>query len=409
LSASVPPTIGLVVSARVFEEVFARLGISRDAYVETYDNDWIAYYSRFLAREGFRLRWYVFARDVTAAESRAHVPTGAEVRFLPAGRLYNWWTARLPWIHHFSLHLATMSWALVQELRHRRPDVLYVQDYESGRFDVVSVLGVALGIPVIGQFHGGHSPARWPLKGLRRWALGRATFLLAPNRTEHGRVRATHRLADRQALHVPNPVEVFEIASGEAAAAAAGIPAGHRYLLFVGRLDANKSADVLVAAFRSLGDDFPDLHLVIVGVGPQLEMVRVAAEGIPRVHLLGWIGSRERVRGLLGGAYAVVCPSREEAFPYVVLEAMAAGRPVVASDVNGTRDQIIDGLTGCLVPPGDIPALRGALAALVKDPERAAAMGRAGRERVEREFSAPVVVPRLVDLLNRAIARGRRR
>jgi type III pantothenate kinase len=88
---------------------------------------------------------------------------------------------------------------------------------------------------------------------------------------------------------------------------------------------------------------------------------------------------------------------------------MTAGRPVVASDVNGTRDQIIDGLTGSLVPPGDIPALRGALAALVKDPERAAAMGRAGRERVEQEFSAPIVVPRLVDLLNRAIARGRRR
>ena len=399
-----PVRIGLVISVPVFEDFYPRHGVSREDYLARYDSDWICYYTRLLVRAGFELTWYLFSRAVARAETHRHAPTGARVRFLPASPLYNWWTVRLPWIHHFSLHLATLSRGFLHELRADPPELLYVQDYESGRFDVVSLLAARLGIPVVGQFHGGHSPARWPLRALRRWALRRAALILSPNTDEHRRVCGTHGLSGARAQLFPNPVPVFAVPDREGAEVKreAGIPRAHRYVLFLGRLDANKGVDLLLAAHRELARRFPDLHLVVAGDGPDLEALRRAAEGLPRVHFLGWVASRPRVHALLGGAEAVACPSGEEAFCYVAAEAMTAARPVVASAVGGLKDLVLDGVTGSLIPPRDPAALGAALARLVDDPAASARMGAAGRARIEREFAEDVLVPRLVALLHRA-------
>jgi glycosyltransferase involved in cell wall biosynthesis len=403
--------IGLLVSTPVFEDFFGSIGISRAEYLRAYDNDWICYYTRVLAGQGFRLRWYLFSRDVRQPESLVHEPTGAEVRFLPAARLYNWWTVRLPWIHHFSAYYATMASSLVHELRRRPPDVLYVQDYESGRFDVASVVAAGLGVPVVGQYQGGHSPARAPLRGLRRWAIRRAGGILSPNREEHRRVRDAYAL-DGRAVYLPSPVPAPPAPSASPGVLKAGLGLGEseRYVLFLGRLDAHhKGVDVLLAAFRHLADRFPDVHLIIVGRGPDGPELERSARDLPRVHFLGWEASRTRVADLVSAADVVACPSRFEAFCYVAAEAMAAGRPVVASAVGGLRDLVADGATGFLVPPGDAVALAKALASVLDDPRAAAALGRAGRERFERELSEAVVAPRLAEIVRAAITRRRAR
>ena len=400
--------IGLIISAPVFEEVFGRIGISREEYLETYDNDWICYYSRFLCQQGFDLTWYIFTRNVARPETRIHRPTGAAVRFLPSPWSYNWWTVRLPSVHHLSLHLATTSLALFHDLRDRTPDLLYVQDYESGRFDVVSLMAARLSVPVVGQFHGGHSPARWPLRGLRRWAVGRATCILSPNSEEHARVRRCYRLPPDRAHLFPNPVPVFPVADRPAGLVreSLGLSATDRYVMFLGRLDANKGVDVLLSAFRRLAGQYPDLHLVVAGTGPSLDALRRLADDLPRVHFLGWVASRQRVQELLGAAEVVACPSHQEAFCYAAAEAMVAMRPVVASAVGGVRDLVAGGTTGYLVPPGDAEALAQALRAVLAEPARAALMGRAGRERIEREFAESVLFPRLAELLRAAARRG---
>jgi glycosyltransferase involved in cell wall biosynthesis len=403
--------IGLLISTPVFEDFFGSIGISRAEYLRAYDNDWICYYTRVLVGQGFRLRWYLFSRAVREPESAVHEPTGAEVRFLPAARLYNWWTVRLPWIHHFSAHYATMASSLVRELRRRPPDVLYVQDYESGRFDVASVVAAALRIPVVGQYQGGHSPARDPLRGLRRWAIRRAGAILAPNREEYRRVHEAYALDDR-AAYLPSPVPPPPSPSVGPAFLKAGLGLGpaERYVLFLGRLDAHhKGVDVLLAAFRLLAERFEDVHLVIVGRGPDGPELERSARDLPRVHFLGWEASRTRVADLVSAADVVACPSRFEAFCYVAAEAMAAGRPVVASAVGGLRDLVADGCTGFLVPPGDAPALARALAKVLDDPRAVAALGRAGRERFERELSEAVVAPRLAEIIRAAVVRGRAR
>jgi glycosyltransferase involved in cell wall biosynthesis len=196
---------------------------------------------------------------------------------------------------------------------------------------------------------------------------------------------------------------------GAAVRESLGIPQAHRYVMFLGRLvNHHKGVDLLVSAFRALAARFPDLHLVIVGSGPDEPALHEQARSIPRVHFLGWVSSRQRVQELLGASEVVACPSHEDAFPYTVAEAMTAGRPLVASAVGGICDLVADGQTGYLIPPGDPGALERALERILRNPGRAEAMGLSGRARIEQEFAEAVLVPRLAGMLRAAVSRSPR-
>jgi glycosyltransferase involved in cell wall biosynthesis len=125
----------------------------------------------------------------------------------------------------------------------------------------------------------------------------------------------------------------------------------------------------------------------------------------PGVELAGVLPYDE-VLDLIGTASVVVVPSIvADCSPTVVLEAMAAGRPVVASATGGIVDQVVDGVTGVLVPPEDPVALRRAIQSVLADPGMAAAMGRAGWERV-REFTSSAILSRIVEVYRQAGAAG---
>lgn len=163
-------------------------------------------------------------------------------------------------------------------------------------------------------------------------------------------------------------------------------------IVFVGRLVEVKGVDDLLAAVDRLGATHAGVRVRIVGDGPRMAELRAAVErtGAP-VELLGRLSSRQVAQEL--GRAAVFCaPSRttaagqEEAFGIVYLEAGLHGLPVVAYRHGGVPEAVADGETGLLAPEGDVDALAANLRALLDDPARAAAMGRAGRERVLREF-----------------------
>lgn len=111
------------------------------------------------------------------------------------------------------------------------------------------------------------------------------------------------------------------------------------------------------------------------------------AEGL--VH---WLGPVSDIAGLLASAHIACQPSSyREGLPKSALEAMAAGKPLVATDMPGCREAVVDGVTGILVPPRDAPALAAALARLIDDPELRARFGAAGRARVEQNFSDAII------------------
>ena len=175
-----------------------------------------------------------------------------------------------------------------------------------------------------------------------------------------------------------------------------GLPEGARVLLCVCRLSRQKGVDVAVRALPAIRAEHPDAALVVLGEGP--ERPKLAAEG---VFLPGRSGD---VAAWYARAELLVHPVRWEGFGLALLEAMLAGKPVVASRVSAAPEIVADGETGLLVPPDDAAGLARAVSSLLADPARAEALGRAGLERARAEFSVARMADATIAVYERALA-----
>lgn len=164
------------------------------------------------------------------------------------------------------------------------------------------------------------------------------------------------------------------------------------YILCVARLAAYKGIDILALAFAALAASDRSLKLIICGpdqTGGRLRgFIKRLGLG-KRIRLLGTV-SPARVKRLLRGSLFFVLPSRQENCPMALLEAMAAGKAVVATMVGGVPELVADNVNGLLVPPGDATALSRAMLKLLKDARLRARLGRAARARARR-FAWPVI------------------
>jgi glycosyltransferase involved in cell wall biosynthesis len=170
--------------------------------------------------------------------------------------------------------------------------------------------------------------------------------------------------------------------------AAFGIDPAAPFLVSVGRLTAQKGYDVLLAAVAEIVRARPDARFLIVGSGPLADVIDTSIETAGLRPHVRRIEEWDDVPALLAAADAVVLPSRFEGLPLVALEAMAVGRPVVASAVSGLEETVDNGVTGRLVASGDARALAEAILALLADPATRARYGQAGRQRYEASFTA---------------------
>lgn len=167
-----------------------------------------------------------------------------------------------------------------------------------------------------------------------------------------------------------------------------------RLLLFVGNDFARKGGPDLLAAFARVRAAVPDAQLVLVGTRPDV----APQDG---VTVLGRVRDRAVVDDLYARARVLVVPSHFDPLPLVLLEAMAYGLPTVSTPSCGIPEVVLDGVTGCLVPIGDVDALSDRLTELLLDPERARELGRAGRARVEEHFGWDAIVERMAPVLER--------
>ncbi len=170
-------------------------------------------------------------------------------------------------------------------------------------------------------------------------------------------------------------------------------------LAVLARVTAEKGHRETLAAFRTLAPRHPLAELWIAGEGDltaELETTARAAGLASRVRFLGF---RSDVPALLSAVDLVVQASHREGLGNSLLEAMAACLPVVASAVGGTPDVVLDGATGLLVPPHDVPALSAALDRVLADASLRTALGQAGRTRVEQEFRLEAEADAWLELL----------
>jgi glycosyltransferase involved in cell wall biosynthesis len=176
------------------------------------------------------------------------------------------------------------------------------------------------------------------------------------------------------------------------------------------RLAPGKGIDEFIRAGRLLADRWPEVRLVVAGDGPlrgeaQALCAQLGMEG--RLYLVGEIASP---RELVGALDMLVVASTSEGSSVAAMEAMASGKPVVATAVGGVPEVVADGETGVLVRPGDPEALAAGIEALLRDPEKARRMGEHGRQRAAAKFDVRQMVARTkqvyADLLRHELEAG---
>ena len=190
-------------------------------------------------------------------------------------------------------------------------------------------------------------------------------------------------------------------AEGLALRQSLGIPDAAQVIGFVGRLTRDKGVAELVAAYAALLHEFEDLHLLLVGgfeEGDPLSLeMRDAIWTHTNIHITGFVNNTAPYYSAID---LLVFPSHREGLPNVPLEAAAAGRPTVGFAATGTVDAVQNGVTGILVPVGDIGGLTEAVRRYLQDAELLALHGLNARQRVETQFRREVIWQQLAELYN---------
>ncbi len=170
-----------------------------------------------------------------------------------------------------------------------------------------------------------------------------------------------------------------------------GLEKGRPLLLQVGRLDPLKDVATSLRVMKRLQGDVQAI-LVLIGEGPDRGRLETMAQSLHLEDSVMFMGARRDVAAWMSAADVLLHTSLSEALPLVLLEAMEAGLPVVAADVGGVRELVMDGRTGLLAGVGDDLQLTNHILRLLRDPRLAESMGRTGRERVRRHFREDTMV-----------------
>jgi len=280
---------------------------------------------------------------------------------------------------------------LARRLRQQRPQLIQTMLFHA---NVVGTLAARLaGVPrIVTGIRVAERGERWHGKWSKR--LGqRVDRHVCVSRDVAAFVEAEMRLPRDVLTVIPNGVDLNRFPAGEPGdLTGLGIPPGRRIVASIGRWEPQKGIDWLIESAGQWLERLPDHDLLLVGRGSLEAHLRglVAKRGVEdRVHFAGW---RPDVPEILAASELLVLPSQWEGMPNVVLEAMAARLPVVASDVEGVRELLGEQAAEQTVPFGDDQALADRLVQILADRDLAEQLGAANRRRVEQQFSLDAMV-----------------
>jgi glycosyltransferase involved in cell wall biosynthesis len=299
---------------------------------------------------------------------------------------------------------------LARLIRRERPDILHTHTAKAGTVGrVAALLAGRRGPPIVVHTFHGHVLRGYfgPLRSLvfrllERWLAAHTTALIAVSPQVRDDLVDLHVAPPERFAVIRLGIELDERVNGAQngrleSRRYLGIPPDRFAVGWIGRMTAVKRTDDVLLAFKRLRDEGIDAVLCLVGDGPdRVQLERRAHElGVMRDTL--FLGYQEDVAQFYAAFDALVLPSSNEGTPVSAIEALAAGRPVVATRVGGVPDVVDEGKDGFLVEPGATDELADRLGQLARDPELRERMGRAGRERVLPRYA----VDRLVDDVDR--------
>lgn len=294
-------------------------------------------------------------------------------------------------------------WRLITLLRREHPAI--VQSHGARTNVYTRLAGRFAGVPIV------LSTVHNSLFDYGIGALRRRIYVLAERITSPLAYRiiavshaVTHDLIHRYGIRadrvvtIQNGIDATAFASQRPHASVLeefGLETEDRLIGIAGRMTSQKGHDLLFHALRRLVPRFPRLRCLIIGDGPLEPWLKWQAQELGLTSHCIFTGARSDVADLLSVLDIAVLPSRSEGLPFVLLEAMALGKPVVATRVGGNAEVIEDGKTGLLTPPEDSDAIADAIAFLLAHPDEAARMGELGRQRVREQFSLKRMVTEL--------------
>lgn len=296
-------------------------------------------------------------------------------------------------LHHNKRQVVRSVWSLARELRRTRPDVVVLRGYSAELVGRVAAL-LARRPPCIVWVHNCENfEPRGRVRRISDRVLERATaayFGVADQQVDYLTQTLGHASDKVHVIH--NGVEIDNFAAPDKAVSSRirgelGLDVDDVVVGILAGLRPEKDHEMFLAAARDVLDRAPSVRFLVVGDGALRARLEQRASELQLGDRVRFLGFRSDVARVLEAVDIVALTSYSECFPISLLEAMAASRPTVSTEVGGVAEIVEHGRTGLLVPACDQPALARALLELVEDPARRVALGRAGRERVEQRFT----------------------
>jgi glycosyltransferase involved in cell wall biosynthesis len=244
---------------------------------------------------------------------------------------------------------------------------------------------------------------------IERLLAARCHAMICVSRAEQSAARSHKLCADEKLRHIPNGIELTTnfVASAASLRGELGLPVDRKLIGLVGRVSHQKGADTLLAAAPAIRAAHPDAEFVIVGDGPEMPALRQQIDSANLGAVCHLPGAREDAQRFYPLFDVLALPSRWEGLPYTLLEAMAAGVPVVASSVGGNSEVLITGVNGLLVPQQDPARLSEAIVQILDDSDLARSLGSAARETVRSDYSLDEMMRRTAELYEELLAQAK--
>ena len=296
-------------------------------------------------------------------------------------------------------------------LREREIDVVHAHDFYTNIFGMV---GAALARVPVRLAARRESAVRSPRQRFVERAAYRLADVVVANCEEVRRQLIDEGVPASKTVTVYNGLDMAHVeprrkTARAEALASFDLPADEnfRFVTIVANLRlALKDHPTFLRAARRVRESVPEARFVLAGEGELTEPLRALAAELGLGREVFFTGRCERVAELLAVSDVCVLSSTAEGFSNSILEYMAAARPVVATDVGGAREAVVEGETGYLVRAGDDEQMAARLVSLLRDGERARRMGERGRQVIEEKFSCEAQLARTENLYERLLARG---
>jgi glycosyltransferase involved in cell wall biosynthesis len=422
-----PSSVALLPWGDVWDDFLDSIGVSMETFCTDGPGGWLLGYIESLRLVGIRTVLILISARVTEPQRFQHTPTGTTIRVIPAPKSYrairrqlanpNPYLAKsfedmtgdakgnrrrlLKALYLVAPYLATPLGLVAQEIRREGCRAILCQDYESSRFDVCTLLGKLMGLPVFASFQSGcfdpNRIGRW----LRPFTIRTCDGLVIGPQTEIQRVRDRYNLQPGKIAQIFNPIDLklWNAIDRHEARATLGLPVDAHVVVWHGRIEMNtKRLDILLDAWASICAEQTgrELRLLLLGTGQDAEALHSRIAALPLQNVV-WINKyttdRSEIRCILSAGDLYAFPSVFEGFPVAPIEAMACGLPLVAAAASGVPDILKHGEAsgGLLVPCGDVVAFTSALRRILDDPAWASELGKLARRRVEEAFSLEAV------------------